>query len=311
MNFEDNCVKEADIPNDLKKLKDEYKFFRDYLLELYLKVNYSDKAIIKTPINTVVGGLLKEAIELLDGIYILSSNYSVKNVVLLLRKLFEVYLQITFILIEKDKAEEKALIFLLKNNKLIFSDDDWNHFCDDIKNKSNYLGVDISIVKNCIEKVNNNNRTYNWFNVYDNKLKRFNNVSEELDTINPNGIFDSLKNKDIYDKIYNIFSREDHGHFILSDLINNIYFFRNPMYSSSFFLLCNRFVEVISNFIIDYYLVGYENEHMLEILNNNSMNSLKKNKMFREADRILIHNLELFTEKLKKQQRKMSKSNMI
>lgn len=192
MSFEDNCVKEADIPNDLKKLKDEYKFFRDYLLELYLKVNYSDKAIIKTPINTVVGGLLKEAIELLDGIYILSSNYSVKNVVLLLRKLFEVYLQITFILIEKDKAEEKALIFLLKNNKLIFSDDDWNHFCDDIKNKSNYLGVDISIVKNCIEKVNNNNRTYNWFNVYDNKLKRFNNVSEELDTINPNGIFDSL-----------------------------------------------------------------------------------------------------------------------
>ena len=90
MSFEDNCVKETDIPNDLKKLKDEYKLFRDYLVELYSKINYSVKSSIKSPINTVVGGLLKEAIELLDGIYILSSNYSVKNVVLLLRKLFEI-----------------------------------------------------------------------------------------------------------------------------------------------------------------------------------------------------------------------------
>ena len=96
MSFEDNCVKETDIPNDLKKLKDEYKLFRDYLVELYSKINYSVKSSIKSPINTVVGGLLKEAIELLDGIYILSSNYSVKNVVLLLRKLFEIYLQIIF-----------------------------------------------------------------------------------------------------------------------------------------------------------------------------------------------------------------------
>ena len=300
MSFEDNCVKETDIPNDLKKLKDEYKLFRDYLVELYSKINYSVKSSIKSPINTVVGGLLKEAIELLDGIYILSSNYSVKNVVLLLRKLFEIYLQIIFILIEKDKAEEKALIYILKNDKLVFSDEKWIAHCSSIKKESKYLGVDISIVKNCIEKVNNNNRTYNWFNVYDNKLKRFNNVSEELDTINPNGIFNSLKNKDIYNKIYNICSREDHGHLIFSDLINNTYFFRNPMYSSSFFLLCSIFVEIISNFIIDYYLVGYEKKHMLEILNKNTANNLKKNKIFNEADRILIHNLKIIEKKLNK-----------
>lgn len=261
MNFDEYCFNEALISNDLKELKNLYKQYRDFTLELYFKIMNSEKAKQESPINFVIGSTLKEFIELLDGMYILSNKFSIKNIMPLTRKLFELYLQIAFILIDKD-SEKKALIFVLKNiqiNRL----NNWDKFCDGLKKSSNgYLGMTNIDVQECIELIAKI-RTYNWYTVYDKKIKKLDQLAEEVDKYMDKEIFNGQSNKFFYDTIYNPLSREAHGNASIKDVItvnetNTLMPFRSPINCSVNFSVCTVCMSFLTILLMRYYLIDKE-----------------------------------------------------
>ncbi|WP_303997693.1 DUF5677 domain-containing protein [Megamonas hypermegale] len=296
MLYDEYCFDKNLIPNDLKSLKNFYKQYREFTLELYLKIMGSEKAKQENPVNLVIGSSLKEIIELLDGIYILSNEFSTKNVILLVRKLFELYLQIAFILVKNDK-KKKALIYILKNiqiNKLT----NWEDFCKKIEGAHNYLGINNNDVQKCIVLINET-RTYNWFTVYNKKIKNLKDLSIELDK-NEN-LFEQISNRSMYDKIYDSLSREAHGHASLNDIItinekNMLVPCRSPINCSVNFLICTACMGLLSLLLIKYYLVDD-----IKIFNKCMNIYQSKNiNMMSIADRTLKNN---FYVELKKQEK--------
>ena len=285
MSYNEYCFDETLIPNDLKELKNLYKQYRDFTLELYFKIMNSKKAKQESPTNFVIGSSLKEFIELLDGMYILSNNFSTKNIMLLTRKLFELYLQIAFILVGNND-EKKALIFVLKNiqiNKL----NNWDDFCDNFRNSVNgYLGMTNIDVQECIKLITKI-RTYNWYTVYDKKIKHLDQLAEEVDKYMDKNIFSEQSNKIFYDTIYNSLSREAHANAGIKDVItinetNILIPFRNPIDCSVNFSICTVCMSFLTILLINYYSVDKETfDKFINIYQPNNMSIIS------DADRIL------------------------
>lgn len=295
MSYNEYCFNETLIPNDLKELKNLYKQYRDFTLELYFKIMNSEKAKQESPINLVIGSTLKEFIELLDGMYILSNKFSTKNIMPLTRKLFELYLQIAFILIDKD-SEKKALIFVLKNiqiNRL----NNWDKFCDDLRKSSNgYLGRTNIDVQECIELIAKI-RTYNWYTVYDKKIKKLDQLAEEIDKYMDKNIFNEQSNKIFYDIIYNPLSRETHGNASIKDVIivdktNTLMPFRSPINCSVNFSVCTVCMSFLTILLMRYYLIDKETfDKFMNIYQPQNINKINI------ADKVVENNFYVELEK--------------
>ena len=100
-------------PNYQNLLNETEQFFIEILeYGIYImKEILSDCQDDKRPLQSGSFALLREAIEIFDGICVLIKNSCFDSVTPLVRNLFEIYIYVNFIFLEKKSIEEKLIVY--------------------------------------------------------------------------------------------------------------------------------------------------------------------------------------------------------
>ena len=120
MDFKKYCYSKNEFPEEYKSFSTFFESWRDFFL-FVTKYNDDSKRKISTEATLsylIIASFMHEIQDCLDGLSILAKEYSTKNMVPLLRKLFELYIQVVYIM--KDDSESKALVYELKYFMIYF-----------------------------------------------------------------------------------------------------------------------------------------------------------------------------------------------
>lgn len=110
MNFDKLCESKNRLPGNLNLSNRFFLNWRNYSLFITLCIDNSK--ISKSIANPIIATYFNEIQEVLDGLYLLSKKFSVTNMLPLVRKLFEMYVQCAYIL--QDDTNNKAIVFEAK-----------------------------------------------------------------------------------------------------------------------------------------------------------------------------------------------------
>lgn len=262
--FNDLCVNVKD------KFKDVSMFFEEYrtlFIELMSVIYQSDIQKKQTGlINSTIAGLMKELTELLDSMYILSNKNSNKAIFCLVRKFFEVYVQLIYIL--QENSYEKSLVYNIKSALLIEEVSKRNEELSSIKKH-----IKNDILVNKYKKDMEKDKYKNWYYYYskNNGNILISSFSKLCYQINTPFSEDKKVVKTIYNKIYGPLSSDAHGFISDRNVVcingkNKFLKYRNPYGISYCMGLLNLCIPHICDSIIIFYKLILKEEIIEEFL---------------------------------------------
>lgn len=235
MNFDKLCESKNRLPGNLNLSNRFFKNWRDYSLFITLCIDNSK--LSKSIANPIIATYFSEIQETLDGLYLLSKKFSVTNMLPLVRKLFEMYVQCAYIL--QDDTNNKAIVFEAKVIKDCYDVQKSNDLIklkdlnsDDKAQIECYYNKMIENNLNNLKKFTDNqwhnkimvninaNHYWSWYKLYNYillekeiKPRNYKFTLKDLCKIIDISIISSDKDAilKIYEKIYGALSQEIHG----------------------------------------------------------------------------------------------------
>jgi len=234
---------------DLKKIIRKDRLFFDnwikYGIAFYDDIS-SQGNNLRSEENPILAGFLAEMIDTLDGINILHNVPCINAANPLVRKLFEIYLQIIYLL--KDNSKDKAIAheayFISRNKK--GSDEPRDIFTK----YPSYKGYKKLADKAYDEKP----KFYEWYTVYNPKIDSLQKLSIEVNE------------KELYFKVYNLLSKKSHGLFSRENVLvhteTNVNYLRSYRYPGDIIIqiaICDYILGRVYSNIIAHYRLRDEN----------------------------------------------------
>ncbi len=245
---------------ETKKIFDEILEYGVYIMKIII----DDSKKEEKSVDTVPFSILKEIIELGDGISIMISNSCFNSVTPVVRSLFELFIYVKYMFNESEKIEEKSILYHLQGterqifycNKRLKNrniEEKEREICEKLKNNLEDIVKD-SKYKKYHEFFNKEKRYIkNWYNYYEiNSIKK---LSEKVDMLK------------YYDIIYERLSYKSHGNDSLRGITSdkdtiNLPFLRTPdsieNLEMSLIFISLIYQEFIKNYLREEDMLNYE-----------------------------------------------------
>ena len=229
MKFQCLCASRTESMCELLNTDHElYASLLDFMVTTYIELSLKEHLVERIENSSIIS-LFIESIDCLDGIDILHQQGSVNSAYPLLRKLMELNFQIKFML--KDDTPNKALAFeaYYVSRKMKGNDDERNIYRKYAKYNAYKTEADR------VFKEERYNKFPNWYEIYDFVEKKSESTSQRKNLLNSlKKLCEAVGDKEIYDTIYNLISKNVHGFFardhIKLDPSTNINYLENYRY---------------------------------------------------------------------------------
>ena len=267
MDFKKYCYSKNEFPEEYKSFSLFFELWRDFFV-FVTKYNDDSKRKISTEATLsylIIASFMHEIQDCLDGLSILAKEYSTKNMVPLLRKLFELYIQVVYIM--KDDSESKALVYELKYFMIYFfkkkGTEDYkrelknlkNTICKDDETRKLFENVYKKIFVKPLDE---------WYSIYE-KIK---NNKKNKSKISLKYLCSNVKTKEydtesLYDNFYNFSSKNLHGFLSRKNIITidgmNVYEgYRYPFNIEYIIKLTMLFCMHLMDIYVRYYNISNE-----------------------------------------------------
>ena len=187
-----------DLTKLVRQCRDFFIIWNNYGIEFYdnLSIEFN-KRKFESAENPVIAAFLAETIEAIDGIRALYDNHCIEAAYPLVRKIFELYLHIVYIM-HSDSQEKSIAYSAYYNSRKLQGSDDTRDIYTKMPSYAKY--------KKIADEAYSDNKFYEWYRIYDNKMISLLKISKMLGC------------EDVYSKIYNTFSKKSHGLFARDQL---------------------------------------------------------------------------------------------
>lgn len=235
----DPCLKEIIHMGD-KSLTSWIDFGNNFYMDLACKYLKG----IEAAENPMVASFLIEIIETLDGIRILYRNQCINAAFPLIRKLFETYMQVSYLL--KSDSEEKSIAYeayyISRTHK---GGDEPRDIYTKYESFNKY--------KEIADKAYTDKKYYEWYDVYEGKKISFKKMSEKINE------------QKIFEIVYNDLSKNSHGLMSRDNIKNDISgknYMREARHPGNFMkqlMLCQHIMDKLHSIIITHYKINNTN----------------------------------------------------
>ena len=180
---------------DLKKIvrqcRDFFIIWNNYGITFYNNLSIEfNKRKFQSAENPIIAAFLAETIESIDGMRGLYDNHCIGAAYPLVRKIFELYLQVAYIM--KYYSEEKAIAYsAYYNSRKLQGGDDIRDVYTKYPSYAEY--------KKIADEAYSDNKFYEWYTIYDKSITSLLKISKILGS------------EEVYFKVYNPFSKKSHG----------------------------------------------------------------------------------------------------
>lgn len=265
MDFKEYCYSKNEFPEEYKSFSIFFESWRDFFV-FVTKYNDDSKRKISTEATLsylIIASFMREIQDCLDGLSILAKEYSTKNMVPLLRKLFELYIQVIYIM--KDDSESKALVYELKYFMIYFFNkketEDYKRELENLKNKICKDDETRKLFENVYKKILAKPAA-EWYSIYEN-IK-----NNEKKRLNIRHLCSDVKTKKydtefLYNNFYNFSSKNLHGFLSRKNIVAiddmNIYEgYRYPFNIEYIIKLTMLFCMHLMDIYVRYYNISNE-----------------------------------------------------
>lgn len=265
MDFKEYCYSKNEFPEEYKSFSIFFESWRDFFV-FVTKYNDDSKRKISTEATLsylIIASFMREIQDCLDGLSILAKEYSTKNMVPLLRKLFELYIQVIYIM--KDDSESKALVYELKYFMIYFFNkketEDYKRELENLKNNICKDDETRKLFENVYKKILAKPAA-EWYSIYEN-IK-----NNEKKRLNIRYLCSDVKTKkydteSLYNNFYNFSSKNLHGFLSRKNIVAidgmNVYeSYRYPFNIGYIIKLTMLFCMHLMDIYVRYYNISNE-----------------------------------------------------